>query len=193
MCSSLAKRQPTLATSYVVSPEPPLFFWGRASWPYSSSRKRLNQKGRIDMSLTAQISVKLSLSYGNRPLEEVKVSPNETDKTFDYAGELKSDKILTCAASGTKELYDSGDELTDFDFILIESDQDGFVILKGSAAANNSTFAIKAKVPFMMGADQIHEYKAAADFSGTALDIAKIVFLNSSTTAAAKIRVILLT
>ncbi len=72
------------------------------------------------------------------------------------------------------------DDIADFDYLVIISDQDLLLEIIGTATLDNSNVKIKANIPFILGYSTTLAYDAAGAFAGASQAITKITVRNNS-------------
>lgn len=90
----------------------------------------------------------------------------------------------TLATATNKILLNLGsastDDLNDFDYLIILSDQDLLLEIMGTTQADNSNVRIKANVPYIMGYSTTLAYDASGVFAGASQNITKLTCRNNS-------------
>lgn len=110
------------------------------------------------------------------------------------ASEVKHDQTFSIANGGTQELFDVDDDIGDFDFLWILSDQSDVLleIVVDDDADNGESYQVKelfAGLPFILGSDDaLASDGTVSAFTGTADLIERITVKNSSGSTA-KVRV----
>jgi hypothetical protein len=105
-----------------------------------------------------------------------------TAATVAAAGNVALDNILSLATATNLVLYNSASAPypSDFEWLLILSDKDLSVEVRGTTAADNSNLTIKANIPFILASNQTRAYNAAGGFAGAAQSVTLVTVNNAS-------------
>lgn len=98
------------------------------------------------------------------------------------AGNVALDDNLSLATATNLVLYNSASAPypSDFEFLLILSDKNLSVEVRGTTAADNSNLTILASVPFILASNQTRAYDAAGGFAGAAQSATLVTVRNDS-------------
>jgi len=90
----------------------------------------------------------------------------------------------TLATATNKILLSIGsaatDDIADFDYLVIISDQDLLIEWYGTSVSSNANAKLKANIPFILGYSTTLAYDAAGTFAGASQAITRITVRNNS-------------
>lgn len=112
------------------------------------------------------------------------------DQTFITGATQATTEILRCGTS-------AGDDIADFDFLMIESSLAGTVSFEGDTATDNSCIGIIANIPLIFSTDDTTVYTTTAELRADAGSpknkTIKKVYFRQGTAAVATVRVVAIT
>lgn len=141
---------------------------------------------------TASLSFQITATVDDQPVAFPQTGVSAPTQ-ITYTSNLTMLKYEQVAASGavlktlfdpTEEMFAAGGSAGDFDLMVILSDQDIWLEIRGTGADDNSAIHVKANVPFILGSVSTRDYNAAGDFAGTILPMTAIKAKNLGATVA---------
>lgn len=94
------------------------------------------------------------------------------------------DQTVTVGASSIAKLFDVAEDLADFEFLFVESSQDGLLQLANNSAANFFVLGVKANVPFLLPSSTGQYGGAVGAFDGTTDALERVYFKNTGSVSA---------